>query len=171
MEQAKLGFQQNQRMIYRRFVKPVYEWRVRQRIANEPAMAAASQRLGKLILRHSAGYPTWPYVEPLKDASADLLQTRNALISQRRRCARRNLDWDDLSTEIVEDNAQLIEKAAKKAKELNDRYPDLRITWRELACLPTPDGMTVSAAAAMDSDGQASAGGGRGAGKDEEADR
>ncbi len=171
MEQAKLGFQQNQRMIYRRFVKPVYEWRVRQRIANEPAMAAASQRLGKLIFRHSAGYPTWPYVEPLKDASADLLQTRNALISQRRRCARRNLDWDDLSTEIVEDNAQLIEKAAKKAKELNDRYPDLRITWRELACLPTPDGMTVSAAAAMDSDGQAAAGGGRGAGKEEEADR
>lgn len=154
MEQAKLGFQMNQRMIYHRLVKPVYQWRVRRRIELESAMQSLFRQLGPAIFRHTAGYPTWPYVEPLKDASADLLQTRNALISQRRRCAKRNLDWDDLSTEIVDDNAQLIDKAAKKAAELNVKYPELQVTWRELACLPTPDGMTVSMAAAVDGQDQ-----------------
>lgn len=167
MEQAKLGFQSHQRMVYERLVKPVYYWRLRRRIATEPAMAAAAKRLGDRFFRHTPGYPTWPYVEPLKDASADLLQTRNALISQRRRCARRNLDWNDLSQEIVADNSQLIETAVKEADALNQKYPTLQVTWRELACLPTPDGMTVSAAAGMEQDRPS---GGNKAGRDEETD-
>jgi capsid protein len=150
MEQAKLGFQSNQRMIYQRLVKPIYQWHVRRRIGADPAVRRRHEQLGQTLFAHTPGYPTWPYVEPLKDASADLLQTRNALISQRRRCARRGLDWDDLSTEIVDDNAMLIEKAQQKADALNEKYPKLGVTWRELACLPTPDGMTVSGAVAME---------------------
>ena len=169
MEQAKLGFQSHQRMVYERLVKPVYYWRLRRRIATEPAMAAAAKKLGDRFFRHTPGYPTWPYVEPLKDASADLLQTRNALISQRRRCARRNLDWDDLTDEIVADNSQLIERAAKQADRLNKKFPTLNVTWRELACLPTPDGMTVSAAAGMDADRPA--GGAGRTGGEEESDQ
>ncbi len=152
MEQAKLGFRSNQRMIWRRLVKPVYQWHVRRRMAVDRTLARLFEKLGQEIFRANPGYPTWPYVEPLKDASADLLETRNALISQRRRCAKRNIDWDDLVTEIVEDNAKLIVAAQKKADALNKEFPGLNITWRELACLPTPDGMSVSLASTMNQD-------------------
>lgn len=154
MDQAKLGFQRNQAMLYMRLIKPVYEWHLRRLILIDAAIARAYDRLGKTFFHHVPGYPTWPYVEPLKDASADLLETRNALLSHRRRCARRNMDWDDLSTEIVEDNGKLILKAEEKRQQLIAQHPDLNVTWREVACLPTPDGMTVSAAAAMDNDGR-----------------
>lgn len=162
MEQAKLGFQLNQRAIYERMVRPIYEWQVRRWIQQDAEIRRAADVMGAGIFKHAAGYPTWPYVEPLKDASADLLQTRNALISQRRRCARRNLDWDDLSTEIVEDNAKLIRKAQETADAINGEFKGrINITWRELACLPTPDGMTVSGALAMEEDGQPAGGGSR----------
>ncbi len=56
----------------------------------------------------------------------------------KRRC---DPDWDDLVTEIVEDNAKLIVAAQEKANALNTQFPGLNITWRELACLPTPDNL------------------------------
>ncbi len=146
MDQAKLGFHLNQMAIYERMVGPAYVWQVQRWIQQDITLRKLFDVLGPAIFAHSPGYPTWPYIEPLKDASADLLQVRNALLSQRRRCARRNLDWDDLSTEIVEDNALLIRKAQEKADELNKQFPGINVTWRELACLPTPDGMTVSTA-------------------------
>jgi len=54
------------------------------------------------------------------------------------------MEWTDLSSEIVEDNAELIEKAFVKAVELNQKYPDLNVTWREIASLPTADGINIS---------------------------
>lgn len=152
MEQAKLGFRLNQMAIYERMLAPAYEWQVRRWIQQDTTLRRMFDVLGPEIFAHAPGYPTWPYVEPLKDASADLLQVRNALLSQRRRCARRNLDWDDLSTEIVEDNALLIRKAQQMADALNKEFPGIGVTWRELACLPTPDGMTVSTAVEMAGD-------------------
>jgi capsid protein len=152
MDQAKIGFQLNQQTIYERLVAPVYHWQVRRWIQQDVTLRRLYDVLGPAIFAHEPGFPTWPYVEPLKDASADLLQTRNALLSHRRRCARRNLDWDDLSTEIVEDNAKLIRKAQQMADALNQEFPSLSVTWRELACLPTPDGMTVSTAVDMSGD-------------------
>ena len=46
--------------------------------------------------------------------------------------------------EISEDNAKMIKKAYETAKKLNERCPGLDITWREVAMLPTPDGVQIS---------------------------
>lgn len=147
VDQAQQGWHHNQMMIYRRFVLPTYIWKLRDWSENDRSISRALSRKKSLrLFNHKPQTPSWPYIEPLKDASADLMRTRNALISRRRQCAERGMDWNVLSSEIVEDNAELIIKAQEKADELNGKFPKLNVTWRELACLPTPDGMTVSQA-------------------------
>lgn len=147
IDQARLGFRRNQRALIRRFHRPVYRWKVRQWMAEDAALRATAARPGVDIFAHRFNPPTWPYIEPLKDASTDLLRLRNALISHRRRCHERGMDWDELSTEIVEDNALMIRKAWEKAQELNKEFPGLNVTWREVASLPTPDGVKISLSA------------------------
>jgi capsid protein len=146
VDEARKGFRRNQQRLIERFHAPVWRWKVRQWMAEDAALRAVSKRSDIKILNHEWNKPTWPYIQPLQDASADLLETRNAMKSQRRRCAERNMDWDDLSTEIVDDNALAIAKAKTKARELNADIEDEseRIHWRELISLPTPDGVSVA---------------------------
>jgi lambda family phage portal protein len=147
IDQARLGFRRLQRLIVRRFHRPMCVWKLRQWAAEDSILGAAAERLGMRFYRHNWHPPGWQYIEPLKDASADLLRVRNALTSQRRRCAERGMDWEDVAREIVEDNSRLIALAFRKAERLNQRFPGLNVTWREVACLPTPDGLTVSVSA------------------------
>jgi capsid protein len=144
IDQARMSFQDLQRWMIGVFHAPVYRWKIRQWLQEDPTslLARAADR-GVDVFRHRWTPPAWEYIEPLKDASADLLQVRNALTSQRRRCARRGIDWDDLSTEIVEDNVLLVTKAHQAAEKLNNKFPGLAVSWRELAMLPTPDGVQV----------------------------
>lgn len=147
VNQARLGFRRNQKALIRRFHSPVYRWKVRQWLGDDPAMRTVAGKSTIKILGHRFNPPSWPYIEPLKDAAADLLRTRNALISHRRRAHERGMDWNELSTEIVEDNAELIRKAHEKATALNTECEGLDVTWREVASLPTPDGVRVTVAA------------------------
>ena len=140
MDQARLRFREIQRWLIDFFHGPVYRWKVRQWQADDRVLRV----LGDDALKHRFNPPGWAYIEPLKDRSAELLAVRNALTSQRRRCAERGTDWDDLSTEIVDDNALMITKAHAKASDLNQENPGLDVTWREVACLPTPDGVNIS---------------------------
>jgi hypothetical protein len=89
----------------------------------------------------------WPYIEPLKDTQTDLLRVRNALISQRRRCNERGLDWPTLYREICEDNSAAIKLAMEFARKLNEGItdPSERVHWREVLSLPTPDGFAIQA--------------------------
>lgn len=145
VDQARMGFRDRQRDLKAQLHRPCYVWKVRQWLAEDPALRAAAERTGIKIFKHNWCTPTWPYIQPYQDAAADLLRIRNALISRRRQCAERgSYDWDRLSTEICEDNAMMIEKAHLKAEELNKRYPGLNVTWREIASLPSPDGVNVS---------------------------
>ena len=144
IEQARMGFRDRQKDLKAQFHRPCYVWKTRQWMADDPALRHAAERSDISIFRHHWSTPTWPYIQPYQDAAADLLRIRNALISRRRQCAERGLDWDRLSTEITEDNAAMIEKAHVKAEELNKKYPTLGITWREIASLPSPDGVNVS---------------------------
>ena len=144
IDQARMGFRDRQRDLKAQLHRPCYIWKVRQWIESDPFVKAAAARSELKIFKHRWCTPTWPYIQPYQDAAADLLRIRNALISRRRQCAERGFDWDTLSTEITEDNAMMIEKAHLKAEELNKKYPNLGITWREIASLPSPDGVNVS---------------------------
>jgi capsid protein len=144
VQMAQAGFRGNQKFLVRRFLRPDYRRLVRRWAAIDPAIRAAGARSGVKLYAHKWAFPAWPYIDPLKDAGADLLRTRNGLISHRRRAAERNLDWEDLTAEIVEDNALLIQRAHEKAEQLNADHPGLNVTWREVSSLPTPDGVTVT---------------------------
>jgi capsid protein len=144
VDQARMGFRDRQFDLKAQLHRPCYVWKVRQWLAQDPALRAIAEKSNIKIFRHHWSTPTWPYIQPYQDAAADLLRIRNALISRRRQCAERNLNWDRLSTEITEDNAMMIEKAHLKAVELHQKYPELEITWREIASLPSPDGVNVS---------------------------
>ncbi len=145
VDQARMGFKRNQRWLASRFHKQVYLWKVRQWMADDPILAAAEHRNGINIFGHRWNPPTWPYIQPLQDAQADLLRDKNALISKRRLHAERGREWTQLATEIVEDNVFAIRLAKQAAAKLNSEFKDSEpVHWREIISLPTPDGVQVN---------------------------
>ncbi len=161
VDEARKGFKKHQRNLIKRFHTPVYLWKLSQWIAEDSALRTVGGLSGIDLACHNWNAPTWPYIEPVKDAAGDLLRVRNGLISQRRLHAERNHgDWDEISTEIVEDNALAIVKARTKAQQINNQFQgdNQPVHWRELISLPTPDG--VSVAIQPQNEGQSALGGG-----------
>ncbi|HUX02746.1 MAG TPA: hypothetical protein VMY35_17425, partial [Phycisphaerae bacterium] len=153
MDQAKLRFRAMQRWLIDFFHRPVYRWKLRQWIADDPALGLIARRQGEEFFAHKWNPPGWPYIEPLKDGLADKNRFDEALISRRRWAAERGFEsWERLAGEIVEDNGLFIELAQKKAEKLNKEFPGLGLTWRELISLPTVD--TVSAKMALQTAGE-----------------
>ena len=147
VDQARLGFRRNQRSLIRRLHKPCYAWKVRQWAAEDPAIAAAAKKSGVKLNGHRWEPPAWPYIEPMKDASTDLLRLRNMLSSPRRIHAERNRDVEEIVDETLADNVSAIRKAKRAANELNKEFPgEQPVHWRECLSLPTPDGVTVQLA-------------------------
>lgn len=142
VDQARLGFRDNQRQLETRFHGPVWRWKCRQFARQNASLGRAMEAMGGAFFKARWNPPTWPYIEPMKDAAADLLKVRNGLISHRRLHAERGRDWEELAGEIVEDNAFAIRIAHKKAEEL--RGEGIEVDWRELVSLPTPDGVSVT---------------------------
>lgn len=156
VDQARLGFRKLQHVLAGRFHRPVYRFRVRHWMADDPAMLATSKKSGVDIFRHSWNPPRQPYIQPVEDASADLLRVRNALISPRRLHAEKGVKYYDIVEEIVEDNSHAITEAKKKAQEINKQFPeDAPVTWREVISLPTPDGVSVKLDTATPADKKA----------------
>lgn len=144
IDQARMTFREIQRWLAAQLHRRVYEWKLRQWIAEDEEVAGWADQLGESIFRHRWNPPSWPYIEPLKDASADLMQQRNALNSPRRIQAARGRDWPEIAREIVEDNATAIRLAKRTADEINGEFPEDPVHWRELISLPTPDGVQVT---------------------------
>ena len=141
VDQARLGFRRNQHWLIARFLRPDYCRLIRQWLADDPQMRSASERSGIDPFAHRWQLPSWPYIQPREEATADLMRVRNAQTSRRRLAAERGMDFDELSMEIVEDNGKLIEKACEKTAELKAKYPDAEISWRDVAGLPPPEGV------------------------------
>jgi len=165
MDQAKLGFRQNQRALVRKQLTPIYRWKIRQWMTDDPGLrpkkSAAPLGLdgaggdGASVLAHHWQLPAFPYIEPLKDSQTDLLQLSNVLTSPRRKYAERNLRFSDIVRETVNDRAAAIMLAKKVSAIVNGRFPDDpdHTTWRDLLPLPTPAGVKVAIAATEDSSG------------------
>lgn len=152
MDQARIGFRANQRWLIERLHRPVYEWLVERWIDESEELGVMARLLveqtgdPRAYLRHGWNAPSWPYIEPLKDASADLLRVRNCLTSPRRLHAERGRDWETIASETIEDNAFAIRRAREAALDLNGKIDDGNpVHWRELLTLPTPDGVSVQA--------------------------
>lgn len=146
VDQARLRFRQCQKWYSGRLHSPVYRWKVDNWIEQGRITEAGVKEAGKALFKHCWHPPRWPYIQPLEDASADLLRDRNALTSKRRLHGSNGASWDDLSTEIVDDNAMGIEKAIAKEMEFKSRFPEVANppTWRDFLSMPTPDGVQVA---------------------------
>lgn len=150
MDQAKVAFQVFQRWYTSIFHRQIFLWKMRQWSTpgtplSNPLLVGLRER-GVDIFAHEWVHPSWPYIEPLTDASADLLEIRNGLSSPRRIQGRRGRDWDVVSSEIVSDFKQIAEKAIIAAQEIAEAYPELEDppSWREFARMPMPDGTQMA---------------------------
>lgn len=146
VDQARMGFRRNQTWLIRRLHCPTYRWKVRQWMAEDAFLRAASKRSGVDLMRHLWNPPTWPYIEPLKDAGTALLRMRNGLTSPRRLHAEHGDDHQQIIRETIADNGFAIIRAKRQAARINKRFADdgQPVHWRELLSLPTPDGVKVS---------------------------
>lgn len=145
VDQARLGFRRNQRALRDRFHRPVYLWKVRDWILQDPALERAARRKKIDIFSHDWKFPSWPYIDPYKDANADTVRLKGGLISPRRQQAERGLDWRATCGESVEDHALAIRLAKKTAQEINSEFPEDPdpCRWRDLVNLPTSEGVSL----------------------------
>lgn len=142
IDQAKYGFRRLQRRMIAQFYTPIYQWKVRQWLANDELVGFAAKRVGTKIFKHSFIPPYWDYIEPNKDAEADVTIIGNRLNSRREQLGKRGLDIESVDRDAADDQANWIRACITKANEINDEFPDAGITWRDI------DAMVASKSAA-----------------------
>ena len=156
IDQARQRWREIQSWFMGSFHSPVYEWKVRQWAVTDEPLRKRVQAVDEI--RVSLGYVpagmvnpfahVWhaqelPYIQPVDDATADILQAKGLLSSPRRLAASRGIDFQDVTQEQVADAGYRIEQAHAKAEDLNKRL-GLSLTWRDVLMWPLPDGVSVS---------------------------
>lgn len=140
LQQAKIGFRRIQAWLARNMHRRVYRWRVRNWLIADPRLQTLAGQGGVDAFKHRWRFPTWDYIEPMKDVSADVLAQSSLQNSPRRIQAQHGRDWQDVSKEIVDDNLTLIRYARLRARDLNAEAEgdDETIHWRDLIGLLSP---------------------------------
>jgi capsid protein len=133
LDQAKQGWKSNQRCVISKWVKPVYIWQVSRFISKDPALYNASRKSGINIYNHAITPPRWGYIEPMKDAQADVVKKYNNLESPSRIAAERGIDFSDMIEETIRDNSFIIRKAIEAKKGIEVEFPGEIVSWREIA--------------------------------------
>ena len=150
IDQARIGFREIQQWLVRRLHRPTYAWKVREWMAKDAAIRKAAARLEAQnidVAKHVWKPPRWAYIEPLKDANADVLRWRSGLTSPRRLHGDLGNDWDEIYTESISDHGAAIRAAKLAAMDINqdaalqDGQP---VHWRELLSMPLPPGLVIN---------------------------
>jgi capsid protein len=158
VEQARLGFRRNQAKLIKRWHRPVNRFKIFKKGEKDKAIQKLIERSQRPnskinIFKHRWHPPTPAYIDPYKDAAADLIQDANMQTSPRRRCRSRGAEWSDIARETVEDRAQAIELAVTKAADINSKNGlkgSEAVRWRDLAPLPNPDRVSLSVSSTPD---------------------
>lgn len=149
MDQAREGFKVWQRWLIDSVYSEVYRWKVRQWLAEDLTLNRASERRKSTnILAHRWKPTSWGYIEPLKDASADLLRLRSMLASPSRIHSSNGQRWDEEVRTTIRDLSFAIVAAKQEAESINKQFPEdaQQVTWRDLCPLPTASGVNLSLA-------------------------
>jgi lambda family phage portal protein len=133
MDQARLGFRSFQKWLVSAYHRRVYLWKLASWVREDGALRKLAGRSDVRLTRHRWNPPSWPYIEPHKDANADAVRLNNRLISPRRVHAERGRDFEEVAAEIVEDNALIVTAAIERAEQINEAHPAAKVDWRELA--------------------------------------
>ena len=127
VDQARIGFRKNQKRLIRNFHAPYRRFKLL-RLADEDdavrkALEKTENRRSKVDLFGGQWQPpAWPYLEPGKDAAADLLRTANSLSSPRRIARERGADIETLFAETIADNERGFDRACEAASRLIDKH-------------------------------------------------
>jgi capsid protein len=141
IDQARMGFRSNQRMLVRKLHRPVWNFQVRRWLLEDGAargLWAKEQEKPKELrkfdpFRNRWNLPAWDYIEPLKDATADALKYEKGLTSMRRIHAARGMDIDEIWSERIGDTMNLFSRAQRAADRWNKKYPHEPMTmWKVL---------------------------------------
>ena len=147
MNQAMLRFRRLQRWYADAFHARIYRWKVRQWMSQDAEIRAAYDILGPSLFDHDWHFPKWPYIQPIEDVTADLIEVRNVLNSPRRVMLRKGLEWNTIIDETVADNGYSIEKAMLEADRINKlpvaQENDWAISWQEVLTRPLADGFQM----------------------------
>lgn len=150
LEQAKLSFVALQQWFAIVYYRPVAMWQMR--LWSDPNSPLADPFIVRLrerginVFAHEWQYPTWPYIQPVEDATADQIKLRTGMTSLRRAHLARGMDYDTVMDEIVADRKAMIVAAKTAAAEINAQFPDdpEPAHWRDLAVLPPSQGETLA---------------------------
>ena len=148
IDMARLGFRMNQRRRIKSFYRPFWHWRLRGWLDDDDVLRRRflSNRRKVNLFNHTWTPPSWPYIEPTKDALGDLIRESNTLISPRRRAAERGDDYSEIVREAIEDRANGISIAIDAAAEINQQHGldgTESVTWQHLYQPPMPQGVTL----------------------------
>ncbi len=159
-DQAKVGYRRTRdSVLIGRFYRPVYRWKLRQFIAEDPALRREALRLkrrGLDLFRHVWTPPEEPYLNPVQDATARMIRERSGQSSPRRLYASDGLSIHKVTKEIIEDNCGRIAAAhqAALAEMAKPENKGLTITWREVLCMPPPEGISIKLTGQDGADGE-----------------
>ncbi|MBW3540757.1 MAG: phage portal protein [Planctomycetes bacterium] len=153
IDQARMTYHEIQRWFASQFHAEVYRWKVGQWLANDPELARfQSQALERgdpeALFRHFWNPIGYPYIEPVKDQTAHLLELANGMTSPRRFHAKRGQEFETVAVEIIEDRAFAIDAAVRRAHALNQALSvelgDEKVHWRDLCPTPTAEGIQIT---------------------------
>jgi lambda family phage portal protein len=135
MDTAKAGLRRFRRQMVEQFYRPIYQWRVRRLLAENPDAARLAEVAGVDAFRHFWKPPHDPYIEPMKDAQADALIIEKGLDSRRNVLASRGLDIAVVDADRVDDQKKLILQALEAAEAIAEAYPAWGGGWRDLLAM------------------------------------
>lgn len=161
-DQAKIGLIAFRKTLTTKLHTPVYLWRLRQYIAQDKSLLARitaaekdSRALGLApsrsfnIFRHEWAPEAWPYIQPVEDATANILRVHSLQAPPRAIAAENGYDWGRGVIEpALEDNVLAWTKAIEAARIVNTTLTpdesDWRVSPRDVLVLPLADRINFS---------------------------
>ncbi|HAP39446.1 MAG TPA: hypothetical protein DCQ94_06780 [Nitrospira sp.] len=139
VDQARMKFRDLQVTEVGTLHRPNWRQFVR-RVSAEPSkrgarLRALATRNGVDLYRAGWNPQGYPYIEPLKDRTANHLSVATLQNSPRRIANAQGLDHETLIDEIIADHSYSILGALKAAEIINSKYPAAGIGWRDVLFL------------------------------------
>lgn len=129
MDQARVGFRALQNLLIEKLLSPCYRWKLQQWRALDPVFDRLFAGLDATALRHAFRRPGWAYIEPEKEAKATIKRLDGGLVAFSEVAAEQGEDWTKRAARIVRDRKTYIRFGAMAARELNEEFTELKITW------------------------------------------
>lgn len=136
IDQARQEWRVMQRTHANQFHRRVYHWWVRNKLAREDWLQEAF-RGGVDIYKHDWKLPAWEYIEPHKDAMADMAIVHSGMGTRRRTHAKRGISYDEEMPAVFNEIEYEVGECMAIADRLNGFYEKRKVgqpaDWREIA--------------------------------------